>query len=77
MSTSSEVNPLISVIVSPKFTASLPIVIEPFSRSAFATEPALIVTAPDVTVKWFVSNEAIPLFDVVASSPATVTVVPE
>ena len=35
---------------------------------------ALTVTAPDVTAKSAVANEAIPLFDVVASSPVIVIV---
>ena len=51
--------------------ANLALAIEP-ANCALLTPPFLIVTAPDVTLKSAPSNEAIPLFDEVASSPDTV-----
>ena len=45
-----------------------------FSSSAFATPPFFIVTAPELTAKLSELNDAIPLLEVVASSPAIVTV---
>ena len=65
--------------------ANLALAIEPANLS-FAIEPAswvfviplaLTVTAPDETAKSSELNEAIPLLDVVASSPAIVKVGPE
>ena len=81
LSTSTEVNPFKSVIVSPSDVSSEPIVIPSFASFAFAIEPAssslltppfLIVTTPDDTEKLSELNEATPLLDVLASSPAIV-----
>ena len=41
----------------------------PKSMCVSSIPSALIVTAPDVTSKWSLLKEAIPLFDAVASSP--------
>ena len=65
-----DVVPSVTVIV---LLASLSFPIDP-AKSPSAIEPDLIVTAPEVTVKWFVSNEATPLLDVVASSAVIVKV---
>ena len=46
----------------------------PVTSSVRSTPPDFIVTAPDDTAKLSDENEATPLFDVVASSPAIVTV---
>ena len=46
------------------------------ANSAFATPASLIVTAPEDTEKLSEENDATPLADVVASSPAMVTVLP-
>jgi len=55
--------------------ASLALAIDP-ANSALATPPSLIVTAPLDTAKLSELNEATPLFEVVASSPAIVIVFP-
>ena len=59
---------------------ALSAILSPFTASAaicpFATPSALIVTAPEVTTKSAVEKEATPLLVTVASSPATVIVVP-
>ena len=55
--------------------ASLAFAIDP-ANSALATPPSLIVTAPLDTAKLSELNEATPLFEVVASSPAIVIVFP-
>ena len=44
------------------------------ANSSLETPLSLIVTAPEVTVKLSVENEAIPLFEDVASSEEMVTV---
>ena len=49
---------------------SFALVIEPFS-CVLDTPPGLIETAPEVTEKSAVANDAMPLLDVVASSPDT------
>ena len=71
LSTSTEVRPLRSVMLVPSATASVPIVIESFTSSAFATPPSLIVTTPEATAKLLFENEAMPFVVVVASSIAT------
>ena len=53
----------------PKEIAEPLIVIELFANSAFATPPSFIVTAPLETEKLSELNDAIPLFEVLASSP--------
>ena len=53
----------------PKEIAEPLIVIELFTNSAFATPPSFIVTAPLETEKLSELNDAIPLFEVLASSP--------
>ncbi len=69
------------MIVSPRDVSVEPIVIPSFTSLAFAIDPAscafdtpnaLIVTAPDVTAKSAVANEATPLLVVLASSPEIV-----
>ena len=57
------------VIVPPKLVSTPAIVIPSFANSTFATPPFLIITAPLDTLKLSPWNEAIPLLDVVASSP--------
>ena len=47
----------------------------PVRLTAPTIAESFVVTAPDVTVNLLVSNDAMPLFDVVASSPAIVSVV--
>ena len=64
LSTVSSVTPAIEVVVEPSVNVEEPRVI------------FLAVTAPEVTVKLLVSKDATPLLVVVASSPATVIVVP-
>ena len=65
-------NPSPAVIVTALFE-SFELAIEPAS-SSFDTPLSFIVTAPLDTLKLSELKEAIPLFDVVASSPAIVTV---
>ena len=55
--------------------ANLEFAIEPAS-CVFVIPPAFTVTAPDDTAKSSELNEAIPLFEVDASSPATVNKLP-
>jgi len=71
-STVTFVSPTRLVIVPPSDTSVLPITMPSLARSALATDPDLILTAPEVTVKSLVSNDAIPLLVYVASSPRTV-----
>ena len=49
---------------------------ELFTNSALATPPSLIVIAPELAAKLSAEKLAIPLFVVVASSPATVIACP-
>ena len=67
-------NPSPAVIVTALF-ASFALAIEPAS-SSFATPLSFIVTTPLDTLKLSELNEATPLFDVLASSPAIVIVSP-
>ena len=69
-----------SVLVEPSVTLidefeSLALAIEP-ANSALATPPSFMVTAPDDTAKLSLENDATPLLDVVASSPAIVNKLP-
>ena len=83
LSTSNCVRPLTSVIVSPRLTVSLPNTIVELTSLAFSIEPAscaldtpsaLIPTAPVVTVKSVLANDATPLLESVASSASMVNV---
>ena len=65
LSTSICVRPASTVDVPPALIAVEPIVV------------ALVVTAPELTAKFAVANDATPLFDTVASSPENVTVLPD
>ena len=47
------------------------------ANSALATPASLMVTAPEETEKLSEENDATPLLEVLASSPAMVTVVPD
>ena len=60
-------------LISEEFVPSV-IEIDEFSSSSFETPEFLMVTAPSVTKKLSVENEAIPLLVALASSPAIVTV---
>ena len=46
------------------------------ANSAVTTPPSLIVTAPEETAKLSLENDAIPLLDVLASSPAILNKLP-
>ena len=70
---SKSVNAVKAVIVPPKEVDVPPIVIALFANSALATPASLIVTTPLLTAKLSEWNEATPLLEVLASSPAMVT----
>ena len=66
---------MVAAEIEPPNDISLPaIVIPSFSSCEFPTPNALMVTLPLVTSKSADAKDAIPLLDVVASSPATVAV---
>ena len=71
LSTCTSVRPPRVVSVPPKEMVLLPIVIELFASSAFATPPSLIVTTPEDTAKLSAWNCAIPFALVLASLIAT------
>lgn len=74
LSTSIEVRPFKSVLLVPRAIASVPIVTLEFANCVLDTAPEVIVTTPLETVKSALAKDAIPLFEVVANSPAIVIV---